>query len=77
VKRTLESVDAFRVRINKAAVAEEPGLGPINAGPDNWFLGPRIRNAGSIHLFAHSFDPRRKWLDRHLYAGSRSNYDGD
>ncbi len=48
VKRALESVDAFRTRINAAAVAEEEGLAPINAGPDNWYLG-RIRNVGSIH----------------------------
>ena len=48
VKRALESVDEFRARINKAAVAEEEGLAPINAGPDDWYLG-RIRNVGSIH----------------------------
>jgi hypothetical protein len=48
VKRALESVDAFRTRINAAVVAEEEGLAPINAGPDNWYLG-RIRNVGSIH----------------------------
>jgi len=48
VKRALESVDAFRSRINAAAVAEEEGLTPINAGPDDWYLG-RIRNVGSIH----------------------------
>jgi hypothetical protein len=48
VKRTLESIDAFRARTNKAAVAEDEGLGTIDAGPDNWYLG-RIRNAGSIH----------------------------
>lgn len=48
VKRALESVDAFRTRINAAAVAEEEGLALINAGPDDWYLG-RIRNVGSIH----------------------------
>lgn len=48
VKRALESVDAFRTRINAAVVAEEEGLAPINAGPDNWYLG-RIRDVGSIH----------------------------
>lgn len=48
VKRALESLDAFRTRINAAAVAEEEGLAPINAGPDNWYLG-RIRDVGSIH----------------------------
>lgn len=48
VKRTLESVNDFRRRINKAATAEEEGLAPVPAGTDNWYLG-RIRNAGSIH----------------------------
>jgi len=48
VKRALESVDAFRVRINKAAAAEEQGLGAMDVGPDNWVLG-QIRDKGSIH----------------------------
>jgi len=48
VKRALESVLDFRARINAAATAEEQGLGSIDVGPDNWFLG-RIRNVGSIH----------------------------
>jgi hypothetical protein len=47
LKRSLESVDAFRQRINAAVKAEE-GIGTIDAGPDNWFLG-RIRDAGSVH----------------------------
>ena len=41
-------MDAFRTRINAAAVAEEEDLAAIDAGPDNWFLG-RIRNLGSVH----------------------------
>jgi len=49
VKRALESIDAFRVRINKAAVAEKEGLGAIDAGADDWVLGERLRNVGSIH----------------------------
>jgi hypothetical protein len=49
VKKSLESVDAFRTRINAAAVAEEEDLGAIDAGPDNWFLGARLRNLGSVH----------------------------
>jgi hypothetical protein len=48
LKRALESVDVFRTRINAAAIAEEEGLVPTNAGPDNWYLG-RIRDKGSIH----------------------------
>jgi hypothetical protein len=44
----LESVDAFRKRINAAVAAEEEGIGAIDAGPDNWLLG-RIRDAGSVH----------------------------
>src|SRR5580658_5828419 len=49
VKKSLESVDTFRTRINAAAVAEEEDLGAIDAGPDNWFLGARLRNLGSVH----------------------------
>jgi len=48
VKRSLESVDAFRRRINAAVTAEEEGIEAADAGPDNWFLG-RIRDSGSIH----------------------------
>lgn len=48
VKRSLESVDAFRQRINAAVAAEEEGIGAIDAGPDNWLLS-RIRDAGSVH----------------------------
>ena len=48
VKRPLESTDAFRARINKAAVAEEESLGTMESGSDGWFLG-RMRNVGSIH----------------------------
>ena len=48
VKRSLESVESFRKRINAAAIAEEEGFAPTNAGPDHWLLG-RIRDVGSIH----------------------------
>ena len=48
VQRPLETVDAFRVRINKAAKAEEEGNLVADTGGDDWFLG-RLRNAGSIH----------------------------
>jgi hypothetical protein len=48
VKRSLESMAAFRQRINAAVAAEEEGFGAVDAGPDNWLLG-RIRDAGSVH----------------------------
>ena len=48
VKRAGETVNAFRARINDAAVSEEEEWAPIGAGPDNWYLG-RIRDVGSIH----------------------------
>jgi hypothetical protein len=48
VKRELENLTEFRVRINAAAEAEETGLAPVAGGTDDWFLG-RIRNRGSIH----------------------------
>jgi hypothetical protein len=47
VKRSLESLPAFRNRINAAAEAEENGITP-DTGADDWFLGS-IRNAGSVH----------------------------
>ena len=49
VKKSLESLDIFRTRINAAAVAEEEELAAIDAGGDDWFLGPRLRNRGSVH----------------------------
>jgi hypothetical protein len=48
VKRSLETVDTFRQRINKAAHDEEAGEPVGAAGGDNWVLGP-IRDRGSIH----------------------------
>jgi len=47
LKRDLESVDAFRARINAAVELEEENHLP-DAGPDNWLLGT-ARNVGSIH----------------------------
>jgi hypothetical protein len=47
VKRSLESLDTFRQRINKAAQDEEAGLAGA-AGGDDWVLG-QIRDRGSIH----------------------------
>jgi hypothetical protein len=48
VKRSLENLQQFRQRINKAAEAEEESQGGSTAGSDNWVLG-QIRDRGSIH----------------------------
>lgn len=48
VKRSLESVPEFRMRINKAAQDEEAGEVEGAAGGEAWILGP-IRDRGSIH----------------------------
>jgi hypothetical protein len=49
VKRSLESLDAFRQRINKAAQDEEEGMSAdVAGGGDDRVLGP-IRDRGSIH----------------------------
>lgn len=47
VKRSVETIDEFRARINRAVELEEQGV-PIDAGPDDWFLGT-LRDTGSIH----------------------------
>ena len=48
VKRSLEGLEAFRQRINKAAQDEEAGAVGAVAGGDSWVLGT-IRDRGSIH----------------------------
>jgi hypothetical protein len=48
VKRSLETHDAFRQRINKAAQDEEAGQPAGTPGSDDWVLGP-IRDRGSVH----------------------------
>ena len=48
VKRSLETVDQFRLRINRAADAEEEGEIGAAAGSDDWLLST-IRDRGSIH----------------------------
>ncbi len=50
LNRSLETITQFRLRINKAAEAEEASdiIGRAAAGGDDWALGP-IRNKGSIH----------------------------
>src|SRR5450759_2298191 len=47
MKRSLENLDAFRARINKAVQLEEEDVS-TDAGPDNWLIGPP-RNVGSLH----------------------------
>jgi hypothetical protein len=48
LKRTLETHNQFRQRINRAVEAEETGQAHT-AGGDNWVLGPTVRDRGSIH----------------------------
>jgi hypothetical protein len=47
LKRSVETIDEFRARINRAVELEEQGA-PVDAGPDDWFLGT-LRDTGSIH----------------------------
>jgi hypothetical protein len=47
LKRSLESIDAFRARINRAVQLEEEDTA-TDAGPDNWLIGIP-RNVGSLH----------------------------
>lgn len=48
VKRSLESLQQFRLRINRAAQSEEDGDVGATAGGDDWLLG-NVRDRGSIH----------------------------
>jgi hypothetical protein len=49
LKRSHETVEKFRARINRAIVLEEEDrIALPDAGDDNWFLG-RIRDVGSLH----------------------------
>jgi hypothetical protein len=47
VKRSVETIDEFRARINRAVELEEQG-GQVDLGPDEWFLGT-LRDVGSVH----------------------------
>lgn len=47
LKRSLETVNEFRSRINRAVELEDQGA-PQDTGADDWLLGT-IRNSGSIH----------------------------
>lgn len=48
LKRSLETHDQFRQRINRAVEAEEAGQS-FGAGGDDWVLGPTVRDRGSLH----------------------------
>jgi hypothetical protein len=50
VKKATESLDDFRARVNDAARDEEEGeVAGGGAGGDEWLLGPKNRDQGSIH----------------------------
>lgn len=50
VRRSLESLDNFRQRINRAARDEETGRqGATSPSDSNWTLGKNLRKIGSIH----------------------------
>ncbi len=48
MKRPLESLDEFKIRINRAARQEDEEA-TIVTQSDNWLLGEKVRNTGSIH----------------------------
>jgi hypothetical protein len=50
VKKATESLDDFRARVNDAARDEEEGEAVGGgAGGDEWLLGPKYRDQGSLH----------------------------
>ncbi len=49
VRRPLESVEAFRQRINKAARAEETSRQGSTPTDNQWILGVNLRKQGSLH----------------------------
>jgi hypothetical protein len=48
LKRSHETHDQFRQRINRAVEAEEAGQA-FSASGDDWVLGPTVRDRGSLH----------------------------
>jgi hypothetical protein len=48
VKGATETVSEFRKRLNRMALAEEEEK-PVSHSSGDWFLGPRVRNRGSLH----------------------------
>ena len=49
VKRPLETIDAFRSRINAAARDEEEGTPQSSGGDPAWMIGTQGRHKGSLH----------------------------
>lgn len=49
VRRPLESIDAFRIRINKKARDEELHRHVLTADSGKWLLGENLRTLGSVH----------------------------
>ena len=47
LRRSTETVDEFRARINRAVQVEDSGSEPVD-GTDDWYLGS-IRDTGSLH----------------------------
>jgi len=48
VKAATEGLSDFRKRLNKMALEEEEEK-PTSRSSGDWFLGPRVRNRGSLH----------------------------
>jgi len=48
IKKPLESVDAFRKRVNKLALEEDEGR-PAAGDPQGWYFGAQARSRGSLH----------------------------
>lgn len=49
VKGSLESYDDFKWRINEAVREEEESRTTDTSEEENWFLGPKTRDSGSLH----------------------------
>ena len=49
VKRSTETLEDFRKRINKEARETEENVTSTGTGDSGWFLGPKTWNRGSIH----------------------------
>ncbi len=49
VKRSLETLDAFKARINRAVWDEETGRPTDSPSDAQWLLGSQLRKLGSIH----------------------------
>ncbi|MEG4004689.1 S8 family peptidase [Microcoleus sp. Pol11C1] len=49
IKRSTETLEDFRQRINKEAIETEEKVTSTVTGDSGWFLGPKTWNRGSIH----------------------------